>query len=277
VSEYYLRKLRALSPRATKLPDGIEDGYGQCNKCGLWHQGTNSFVVLDDSGNAEPGSLCGLCAGVWSYLPQDETKGCLVPVIERLKVDPIWGGTKDAQRYPWVVDCARPDCFYHVAARTEDEGLTKEILHDCPHKNGPTKEGLMIPLRIALDAWSELDDIVKTLKEGTLDDDQKMRFRAKAQGMAAILAVVLPPPFKDDPEEISRESLRRYEGGPGYTTPGLEVIVRTAPSDPYDPARHLQTDQIEGIKKARGSGMFTDSQLADMWSVDIKVIQRCGK
>jgi hypothetical protein len=136
------------------------------------------------------------------------------------------------------------------------------------------------PNDILLSTWNMLDQQIKEIKEG-LDSIYP---KAKARALCDVLALMMPP-FFDTSDEIGKEALRRYENrdNPEYETPGLGLkSLAEHDTTPYahttpkkaTPAK-LDDATRANIKLALESKLFTASQLAKSYGVNILEIESC--
>jgi hypothetical protein len=129
------------------------------------------------------------------------------------------------------------------------------------------------PNDVLLETWKLLDAVMAEIKSPhTTTPDW---YKAQGRAYANVLATFMPP-FFDDPDEIVREALRRYDNrdNPEYETPGLGVKFLAQFDKPKKYVKEekrtgnkLPDTAIENIKKAIESGMFTVDQIATNYKV----------
>lgn len=200
-----------------------------------------------------------------------------MPVTERENPS----GLADAAKYPYLVRCDQPECWYFVSARTEEEG--KQVLesHTCPHRGGPTKVSLYVSKTVLKEAWLKLDVAVAELIEGNYSTEEKDRMKGVCRGMAEVLALFMKPYF-DTADEISAEASKRYKAKKAneeYETPGLEIPKLSAPAGRTGVTvkkaltHNLNEKEVTAIKLAINSSMFTAEELARTYGVSAEVIK----
>lgn len=206
----------------------------------------------------------------WSR-PSGKMRGVWVGVSKRTDV------SADALAHPWLVRCPAPLCFYNVSATTEVEAKTKLDTHPCPWYGGqPTTIGWTHMVEAYLQRiWKLLDIEVDIIKDGHTTNLHQDQAKNRAKGLAYALAILMPP-FFQTPEEISREALKRWEmrqAGTEYTTQGLGLkrLARLDASAATMPG--LTQAQIDAIKFAKESGMFTDQELANTYDLTVGQLQ----
>lgn len=219
----------------------------------------------------------------------------------------LW--TKGAQEYPWIAECDRRYdespfiCGFIVGARSEDDGQVKLALHKCPYMQ-PAKEGLLVSRTLLEETWEILDDVVKTLMEGNLDAEQKLRFQGEARGVAKVIQLFMKIYFSDV-NAVSAEAKRRYEAArdgreyytqglgpratefpPGFrkeadaaaarmasagATTGARASARaqraTGPRTKASKISTLSAEERTAIKAALDSGLFEVKQLCDIYKL----------
>lgn len=213
-----------------------------------------------------------------------------MPVTERTPRLP------DITKYPFVVTCEKKNCYYSVATKTYEEGVSKYQTHTCPYIGGITHFGWTVTLTTLEKCWIKLDSTMTELMEGKYenDPDEKIRLKGVCRGMAEVLAEFMGPHFRT-PDEIAGEAKRRYDAkkaGEDYETPGLGQLRYQAPSgdNKYavtaksnggiqrnpapSPVHKFTEDEVGSIKFAHESGMFTVDQLAKTYKVKADVINK---
>jgi hypothetical protein len=200
----------------------------------------------------------------WVLRIIDENASAHMPVTER--VDPphlVELFHKEHGKYPWLVFCEEPNCWYRHAAKTKEEGEASLAKHPCPYAT-PSR-GFLVPISAVGKMWEKYDAAIAELMEGNYppvtiadpvsDDDagqhevenpEKVRLKGVCRGMAEMLAEVMSPHFKT-PDEIVGEGVRRYKAkkaGEQYETPGLGGLAF---------AKQRSLEWKEGVNKAGGT------------------------
>lgn len=211
----------------------------------------------------------------------------------------------DARVYPFVVSCDEKDCYYIVSAKTLEQAAESHDSHKCPHR-GATHDGTGLHLQSRI--WPELDrcvDYIMMSKSGQETDPAKLEyFKGKASGLALVISF-LAVPYMSTPDEVSAESLRRYNmrigkipfehtAGDGYDplrdgasarwadtvaemkrkgaaskttiTPPPNLAPR--PRTTRKAQRIISSDVVVGIKNGLAAG-FDSAMLADLYSVTV--------
>lgn len=220
-----------------------------------------------------------------------------MPVTSREGEPFSW--SKDAQAHPWIAKCHRTEigCFFNVSAVTEEEGQVKLALHNCPHRGGPTKIGLMVSVTLLEQVWALLDECVDKIMEPDLPADEKNDLQQQAKAYAKVICVFMEIYFPF-PNEVSAEAKRRYQarvaGDTTYTTRGLGSRATEFPegfrsSDPKPaskptrnaraqkvaaPPKQLTDDEKKAVRFAASSGLFTHKQLAETYGVTERYIEQ---
>ena len=191
--------------------------------------------------------------------------------------------------FPFLYECGEKNCFYRVVTRTLEEAK-EQNQHRCP-SGVTTNIGASLTQSILEKAWGELDRVVADLKSGR-DDIERDFLRGKARGIAEVLALFMPPHFRT-PDEIARESMKRWQAATAdppqtHETPGLGSLRYTFPEDPkYKTAlaqvaetkrrREKGTETISDEVRAdivRYKGLFEADQVANLLEVSVQTVKR---
>lgn len=137
--------------------------------------------------------------------------------------------------------CSEPNCFYGVLVKSE-----RDKKHRCPFV-GPTKIGESITMTLLEQLWISLDRVVDEIKDRSLAGDALVSAKGRARGLAEALAIFSPPFFRTA-DEISRESLNRYNArksnNEDYCTPGLGKLRYAFPGDSkYETSKYEKRTQ----------------------------------
>jgi hypothetical protein len=201
-----------------------------------------------------------------------------MPVLEREQT-----GLPDAAKYPFIVRCDQPGCFYFVSAKNHTEGVTALTTHTCPHTGGPTRQGLMMSKTILENAWIKLDALLETILDDNLEEEDRKALRNQCRGMAEVLAMFMSPHFTTG-DEVSREAKRRYnskKAGEPVETPGLGSLrLAPPPGTPSKyttaaapkPAHKLTDTEVAAIKNALAAG-WDAGDLAKVYKVSEDIIK----
>lgn len=151
----------------------------------------------------------------------------------------------------------------------------KTILTVHPYDRRPFEMGIN-PNDVLLKTWELLDAQVEIIKR----DPGNKAAQYKGRALSEVLALFMPP-FFDNPDEIVREGVRRYENrnNPEYETPGLGQ--RTLAQFDKMPMRpdttkvevRLSAELQSNLRNALNSGLFTPEQLAKSYGVSVDVIK----
>lgn len=188
-----------------------------------------------------------------------------------------------------LVDRVPRGAVAFLSLRSRPEGVTElsfatgtgtkaMILSVQPYDRRPEAMGVN-PNDVLLVTWNRLDEFTKWLMHGNEDRDPAdlLTGKAKARAYAEVLSTMMVP-FFDNPDDIVREAIRRWENrdNPDYETPGLGVkslaefeykpIVKTI-SGPKPTGNTIPLEALDSVKQAIELKMFTVKQIADSYSM----------
>lgn len=151
----------------------------------------------------------------------------------------------------------------------------KTILTVHPYDRRPLEMGIN-PNDVLLRTWELLDAQVEIIKK----DPGNKAAQYKGRALSEVLAIFMVP-FFDNPDEIVREGVRRYENrnNPEYETPGVgQRSLAQFDKMPMRPDTkkvevRLSEDLQGKLRKALDSGLFTAEQLAKSYGVSVEVIK----
>lgn len=216
---------------------------------------------------------------------------------------------KEDGKYPWLVFCEEPNCWYRHAAKSQEEGQASLDKHPCPYAT-PAR-GLLVSLTTVAKCWEKYDAAITELMEGNYpplltgesedadfrENPEKTRLKGVCRGMAELLAELMTPHFKT-PDEIVGEGVRRYKakkaGEDNYETPGLGGLAfakqrsmewkdghqssatpkpKAPRAAPVSQAAKFKPEELKAIKAAKEMGMMNEAELAKMYKVNVSVIE----
>lgn len=141
---------------------------------------------------------------------------------------------------------------------------------------------------LLLETWQLLDDATATILGDPVDHERFDTAKAQARAYANVLALFMQP-FFNSADEVVREAVKRHKArraNEEHVTPGLaeeiwdpmknwdgspRVEFSSQPAKPKSVSK-LQPQQEVFIRKAVGDGTMKAEVLADMFKVDISVI-----
>lgn len=199
----------------------------------------------------------------------------------------------------FTVRCGSASCWFVGHGGSRDDAQFTLDEHTCP--TPPIRNQLPTGRSTLEKLWDEMDDVTAALIEKRkYNNMQGEMLKGYCMGIAFNLSMVTHPYFRTM-QEISREAGARYKMAKGKIpwreTPSYKYnpmptvepnVIKTEPAVKRAPAKRLpakkagpkitlSADKISAIKAGRGSGMFTDQDLADMYSVSVaEVIAVCS-
>lgn len=217
-----------------------------------------------------------------------------VGVSKRLDTD-----TAEGKKYPWLVRCPAPMCFYNVSAKSEKDAERVFAEHQektCPwYGGGSTTFGWSIMSEGFISKiWKMLDDQVDIIKDPNQIPEHREAAGKTARGIAMSLSVLMPP-FFHNADDIVRESIKRWNarqaGDDTYQTNGVGHLAWKKAMTDQEIASHTgqaktpvikdkpavaqvnlgEREQL-AIRTAADSGLFTPEQIAATYKVDVAIV-----
>lgn len=218
-----------------------------------------------------------------------------------------WVGSKDAKRYPYVARCSNLRCHFTVSSTTLEKAEMALKGHEdtgpCPYRGG-VKGSMAEPgsgKTLREQQWDKLDEFVDASEDETRDDLTRAQFRGAVQGLAWSI-FLMDQPYWRSVKEIYNEAVKRYrirQGVEEYSpTPGCDLpwspsvitgrmasknssqssgsaakaAATVHPSDKE--VWNLGEQKISGLVNAVRSGMFSAGELADIYGITVKAVNR---
>lgn len=176
--------------------------------------------------------------------------------------------------YPFKVECHKNYCFFSATMKTYEEAQRWDKEHSCPY-GATVKFGASVTASILEKAWALLDQYTGTIQALAKDHPERPIWVAKAQGVAEVLALFMPPHYRTV-NEISREALARYrdaQEGKAHETRGLGALKYTFPDDPKykrpeAKAAHEKEKAAKGTQEIAPEDLATIKFMAKMSTVE---------